>query len=68
MNIKDLKEAKSEAKRFIKKVNELEKRLNYEFSMDGHKKESLINWGLKESSAVKRSSMDLSRSLTKIRN
>lgn len=61
MDLEKLKEAKSEAKRFLKRVDEFEKRVSKEGTHSW-------NWGLKESGAVKRSSMDLSRSLSNLRN
>ena len=59
MNIDTLKTAKAEAKRFLEKVKELEVRVK----KDGH----FAWYGCAESGAVRRASMDLSRSLSALR-
>lgn len=58
MNMKKIKEAKAEAMRFLRKVAELE-------AAEGDNAEIL--WGSKQSGAVRRSSMDLTRSLAEMR-
>ncbi len=58
MNLEKLLEAKSEAERFLKKVEKLEERANTD---------TYAFWGCKESGDVRRSSMDLSRSLSELR-
>lgn len=60
MDLKKLEEAKNEAERFLKKVKQFEDRVAIEGTHSW-------NWGLKESGSVKRSSMDLSRSLSNLR-
>lgn len=57
MNLEKLKEAKLEAERFLKRVEELQ---NTESKWNGY------NFPI-QSGAVKRSSMDLTRSLAKLR-
>lgn len=60
MKIENLNEAINEAKRFLKKSKELKKEIgNNNVNM---------HWASKYKSAVKRSSMDLTRSLSKLRN
>ena len=54
-------EAKKEAQRFIKKVNELEKHLINNDRM-------ALLFGCKESGAVRRASMDLTRALSEMRS
>jgi hypothetical protein len=56
MNTKQLKAAKFEAERFLERANEALK-----------KSETEITYGCAEGSAVRRSSMDLTRSLAKLR-
>ena len=64
MKLQNIKEAKKEAIRFLDRMDSLEKRI---------KEESENNWfrledGCKETGALKRSSLDLTRSLSKMRN
>jgi len=56
LNIDTLKQAKSEALRFVKQVNALEQT-----------KPQYMFCGTKETGAVKRASMDLSRALAEMR-
>lgn len=62
MKTENLKEAIEEAKRFLKRAEDLNKKVS--------KKESAYIYGgyPKESGSVKRASMDLTRSLAKLRN
>jgi len=61
MKTENLKEAIAEAKRFLKRAEDLNKKVS---------KESAYIYGgyPKESGSVKRASMDLTRSLAKLRN
>lgn len=61
MKIENLKEAIEEAQRFLKRAEDLRKKTS---------KESAYVYGgfPKESGSVKRASMDLTRSLAKLRN
>ena len=58
MNEHTLKEAVSEAERFLKRAKELQEAL---------KNKPLIFYGTKETGAVRRASMDLSRALSDLR-
>ena len=58
MNYKDIQEAKAEALRFLERVKEYEVR---------HSSEEILITGSRESGALKRSSLDLSRSLSRLR-
>lgn len=58
MNIEKIDEAEAEAKRFLKKIRALKIRA---------KTDSRVFFGCAETAAVRRSSMDLSRSLSKLR-
>jgi|WetSurMetagenome_2_1015567.scaffolds.fasta_scaffold969818_2 hypothetical protein len=58
MTLKDLDESIREAKRYLDRCKDLKVRAESGFG---------IGWASKESGAVKRASMDLSRVLTKIR-
>jgi hypothetical protein len=60
MTLKDLDESIREAKRFLDKCKDLKIRVESGFWLEGCEPS-------KESAAVKRASMDLSRVLTKIR-
>ena len=67
MKIKNILEAEQEAKRFLKKLNDVRKsETNQEKFKMISKSES--TWGSKETGSLKRSSMDLTRSLSKMRN
>jgi len=57
---KNVLEAEREAKRFLSKVKELKE------AISPLKNDDYI-WGCKESAAVRRASMDLSRALSKMR-
>lgn len=61
MKTNNLKEAIQEAKRFLQKANELK-------SLSGDSGANFIYGYNVESAAVKRSSMDLTRALAKLRN
>lgn len=62
MKLSNLKEAIAEAKRFLERAENLNKKT-------GTDKKFLHLYGLpKESGSVKRSSMDLTRALSKLRN
>lgn len=64
MTIQQLQEAKQESERFLNRIKELESRV---------KKDGWLKWesgyisGCSESGAVRRSSMDLTRTLAKLR-
>lgn len=58
MNLKKVELAEREAKRFLEKVKELKKRAKIDI---------YAFHGCKETGSVKRSSMDLSRSLSELR-
>lgn len=61
MNDDKIKEAKAEAKRFLKRVTELEE-------MRARNKGDMWSaYGMKEHGAVKRASLDLTRALAKLR-
>lgn len=62
MKIDNIIEAEVEAKRFLKRLTELKK------SQANYFKEKKYTYTSKETSAVKRSSMDLTRALSKMRN
>jgi hypothetical protein len=63
MKLTLIAEAKSEALRFLQRVAEYEKsRFSYEIS--GH---TCFDYGVKESGALRRASMDLTRVLAKMR-
>ena len=64
MIIRNIKEAEFEAKRFLKRVEEFKK----EYSDEYKNKKEYWHYGSKESGALKRASMDLTRSLSKMRN
>jgi hypothetical protein len=64
MKVQDILEAEKEAKRFLSKLRDLkESQMNYR----GYTEHGLTT-GNKESGALKRSSMDLTRILAKLRN
>ena len=60
MKIQNILEAKEEAKRFLKKLKEVED--------NQFKKGVKLTYTSKETGALKRASMDLTRSLSKMRN
>ena len=62
MNLKSVLEAEFEAKRFLEKLNDVRKTQDVVFTKEK-------NWfdTSKETAALKRSSMDLTRSLAKLR-
>ena len=64
MKVENIAEAKEEAERFLKRIAELQK------SEGIFTKKGAGEWtgGSKEHGAVKRASMDLTRSLSKMRN
>lgn len=62
MNKETVVEAKAEVKRFLKRLEELEKTANYKEGKDYTE----VGY-CPESAALKRSSMDLSKSLAKLR-
>ena len=62
MKIERLKEAIVEAKRFIKKANDVSN-----IWANGNLCKSLVETGCKETAACKRASMDLSRALSELR-
>ena len=65
MTKRTLREAKSEAKRFLRKVDSLEKRF---IEANGpYESHTYLLTGCAESGAVKRSSMDLTRALAELR-
>lgn len=64
MIAKNVYEAKKEAERFLKRVADLEKSQGVFTKMGGGQETQ----SSKETGAVKRSSMDLTRSLSKMRN
>jgi hypothetical protein len=65
MKIENILEAEQEAKRFLKRLKEVK-----ESGMNGCRfdKNSNTTYTSKETGALKRSSMDLTRSLAKLRN
>lgn len=63
MKIGNIRKAKNEAIKFLQMVEQVEKEQNYRFMDD----ESTTTTS-KETGALKRSSMDLTRSLSKMRN
>ena len=64
MNIENIREARFEARRFISRVDELEDMLAKLTAKD---RKYAIMFGGKEHAAMKRTSMDLSRALVKLR-
>jgi hypothetical protein len=58
MNIENIQEAEQECKRFLKRCTEAKKRI---------KEDKYALYGSKETGALKRSSMDLTRVLVKLR-
>lgn len=64
MKIENILEAEDEAKRFLKRLKELKKSEPHSFK----DKELTRLCGSKESGALKRSSLDLTRALSKMRN
>jgi len=63
MTPENIAETKLEAQRFLQRVDEWEKsRYTYEIGGDPY-----LSFGVKESGALRRSSMDLTRSLAKMR-
>lgn len=67
MKIDNIKEAEFEAKRFLKKLEEFKTDPNNSHLFDKKPKDRWVRGG-KTSGALKRSSMDLTRSLAKMRN
>ena len=67
MKIDNILEAEKEAKRFLKKIGEVKKsyvnKAKFNTISQGE-----CTWTSKETGALKRSSMDLTRSLSKMRN
>jgi hypothetical protein len=65
MTAERIAETKAEAERFLRHVAEYEaSRYTYTIGDDGH---LYTSYGVKESGALRRSSMDLTRSLAKMR-
>jgi hypothetical protein len=63
MDANTINEAKQEAERFLRKVKDFEKS-RYTYVIGNH---ALVGVGIKESGALRRSSMDLTRALAKMR-
>ena len=69
MKIENILEAENEAKRFLAKVKDLKQsEINGDLFKKNDKPFSNTTTGSKETGAVKRSSLDLSRALSKLRN
>lgn len=64
MKASNILEAEQEAKRFLKRVADLKKQQPNAFKDTANRRTD----GSKETGAVKRASMDLTRSLSKLRN
>jgi len=62
MNIKTVRNAVAEAERFLERAKEVEKKVKEYPDCDGY-----IFFVCKETAALKRASMDLSRALTELR-
>ena len=68
MEWKDVENARAEAKRFLKRVTELENKVNRrQHTVGNDGVDSIFFFGCKETAAVKRASLDLSRALTELR-
>ena len=67
MKTEDIIEAEQEAKRFLKRLKEVKQSFS---NKDAFSKNTDYKWirGCKETGALKRSSMDLTRALAKMRN
>jgi len=65
MKVENILEAEFEAKRFLKRIQEVKKLQPEPFKKGASK---TWFWSSKETGALKRSSMDLTRSLSKLRN
>lgn len=69
MKVKNILEAEEEAKRFLSKLKELKKsEINGEVFNSTKKINETHTSASKETGALKRSSLDLSRALSKLRN
>lgn len=78
MQLKDVKKAEAEAKRFLERVNELKEatkgfmRSHWDSKQEKHIPGKMFDsdyfYGSKESAALKRASMDLTRALAKLRS
>ncbi|WP_233898336.1 hypothetical protein [Tenacibaculum piscium] len=67
MKLENIQEVESEIKRFLKKLKEFKNSENNKHLFDKNSDDKWIS-GDKTSGALKRSSMDLTRSLSKMRN
>jgi hypothetical protein len=70
MKIENILEVEQEIKRFLKRLEELKNSdMNEDrFNLFKKNNQSELTYSCKESGALKRSSMDLTRSLSKMRN
>jgi len=68
MEWRDVKRTKAEAERFLEKVTDLETRImKIEKGLEEGSVPHLFFFGCKETAALKRASLDLSRALTELR-